>query len=429
MRNNPIFLKVSNFLRICRRQVLAIRNGAMMNFRGTATRNSSMDTVIVLSLGNLGRSAEVAKQAFLQGYRVHVFCKDYPTPEARFAHSWTKLDCRSEFDLALRVARKLNPKAILFESKNLLLPMQNFLASELGLKAVGVEAATSSNSKIRLREALDEDNVPNLPWRKAEDFEDSPIGFPLVIKPDLGTGSKGVRFIGSKQELSESDWRDEEIVNDESVGDEMILEQYVEGRQFDVEGLASNEQYFPIIVVEEFYEASPPYFPPKWFYFNPPISDKMRTNLVDTTKRALKAFGVREGAWHCEQRIDSSGTVRVLDYANRMGYNALISAASGVSFSAEYIRAMTAQDYSGMELNPVSLIQIFAFDNQTVSKMKKLVGSEPEAVQSKSFFPYEFAFHLFYGYIVVRSNDHKTLCELLAKYDLVPDEFEKFYNA
>lgn len=428
MKTQSLKLTISDQLRKARALALGLRNGTQMKLRGIRTRQSDMPLVIVLSLGNLGRSAEVARQAAAQGFKVHVFCKDYPTPEAQFAHGWTRLDCRTNFDHAVRVAKTLNPVGILLESKNLLLPMQNHLAEALGLKAVGEWAAKTSNSKIALRESLDRSGLPNLPWVRAEDFATNPIDFPMVIKPDLGTASKGVRYLVDKAALDADNDFEDDVQSDESVGEQMLLESYVAGRQFDLEGVASHGNFHVLTIVEEFYEASPPYFPPTWFHFNPPIDDATRDNMTRTTFKALKAMGVENGGWHMEQRVDKDGIVRVLDYANRMGYNMLVSAAAGVSFCGEYVKAMSHDNYPGPNLRPQSLLQIFAFGEAKIAKMRKLVAERPDDIHSSSFFPFKFSYHLYLGYVVVQAKDYPALYKIIDAYDLVPDEFEAYYG-
>jgi len=398
-----------------------------MKIRAILESSKKERSVVVLSLGSLGRSPEVAKQANEQGFYVHMFCHEFPTPEARYAHQWTRIDCRYDFDSALSVARIVDPLAILLESKNMLLPMQNYLAKELGLTAVGDDAAETSNSKMKLRQCLERDKVLSLPWGLYEDIDDNQVTFPIVIKPDMGTASKGVRFVENRDQLKLNKDVFFQTKEDESVGYRWIYESYIKGRQFDLEGIASNGSYHTLTIVEEYYEASPPHFPPAWFYFNPPISDNEKELLTSATYRALASLSVQYGSWHMEQRIGVDGQVYIIDYANRMGYNQLVSSASGVSFSGEYIKTIVNRQYSMPELTRISQLQLFAFTTDTLKSMKLLVKSKPEHIHSKSFFPYEFSFHLYLGYVVIQAENHSELLKILIEFDLVPEQFKKYY--
>ena len=421
-------LWMTTFLRKGLRTARLARNRGAMALRGMSAVNKAKPRVIVLSLDRLGASREVARQAYLRGYNVHVFAPSFPVLDATYAHGWTRLDPRTDFDRAVAVARMLDPVAILFESKNLLLPMQNHLATALGLRASGDKAVTTSNSKIALRRELDNAGIANVPWIAIENYSEGNFTFPCVIKPDLGTASKGVRIVQDHQDLTDGGDIRKMVVNDPSVGDRMLLEGFVKGRQFDLEGVAIDGKYYLICLVEECYESAPPYFPPSWFYFNPPISDTVHAKLWETTQAALRAMGVRNGGWHMEQRLNAKGEVIVLDYANRMGYNLLISAAAGTSFAGKYVDLMTGHDVAAPVLAPRTQLQIFAFEEDTLARMSRLIRDRPANVQSKSMFSYEFSFHLYLGYVVVQFADHAELMRVLGEYDLVPELFASYYS-
>lgn len=423
----PLWLTA--FLRSGLRIIRRTRNTVRMWCKRLSDRGTDKPVVVVLSLDKLGPSHEVSRQAWLKGFRVHVFAPTFPVLDAAHAHDWSKIDPRTDFDAALEIARDVKPVAVLLESKNLLLPMQNYLANELNLKSTGDKAVETSNSKIALRRSLDEHGVPNVPWMPLEDFgHDTDFPFPGVIKPDRGTASKGVRFVALTAEVfRDGGDRIDRALKDPSVGERMLLEGFVKGRQFDLEGVAVDGEYHLFCIVEEFYEAAPPYFPPAWFHFNPPISQRDQDVLWSTTKKALKALGVQNGGFHLEQRLDASGTSRAIDYANRMGYNHLISAASGVSIAGCYVDLMTGRTKDIARFKPRSLLQIFAFDDDTLRRMRRFVADHPQHVHSRSFYSYEFSFHLYLGYLVVTFDTFAQQQRLLQEYGLEPKEFAGFY--
>ncbi len=404
-----------------------LRNRILMWLRRRAAAGAGLQTVIVLSLDKLGPCREVAKQAFEKGYFVHVYAPTFPVLEAQFAHGWSRLDPRTDFELAARIADTLNPVAILVEYKNLLLPMQAHLSDKLSLQSVGEIASNTSNSKIALRRALDEHDLVNLPWMLLTDYSEGKFAFPCVMKPDLGTASKGVRYVVDHNDLVENSDLSSALKDDPSVGEELLLEGFVEGRQFDLEGLAIDGVYYLLCVVEEFYEAAPPHFPPAWFLFNPPIEQSRLSRLWDATQKALRAVGVRNGGWHMEQRIDSDGEVFILDYANRMGYNQLISAASGINFAGTYVDVMTRQTATVPKRVPTIMLQLFAFDAIQLVNMKKLASEHPDCIHLQSYNSYEFSFHLYLGTIVVKFETFGELIAVLAKFDLVPAKIGEYY--
>ena len=306
--------------------------------------------------------------------------------------------------------------------------MQSHLATSLGLVAIGDKGVETSNSKVALRQSLDAAGLPNLPWLLLEDYVPGSFTFPCVVKPDKGTASKGVRYVADEAELLRGDAQAKHLARDVSIGDRMLIEGFVKGRQFDLEGIAVDGTYYLLCTVEQFYEAAPPYFPPSWFFFNPPVPAATQTKLWDVTQKALKALGVQNGAWHMEHRIDKTGNVRVLDYANRMGYNQLISAACGNSFAGKYVSLMTKGAFTPPTLSHISQLQLFAFEPYVLARMRQLAAQHPELVHSKSFFAYEFSYHTYLGYIVLQFLDYAAMHTCLKEWDLLPPQFERYYS-
>lgn len=410
-----------------RRYQLLLRHWLPLKARSFAAKSSPNPWVIVLSLGSQGGSGEVARQASMRGLDVHVLCPEFPVTEAGFARGWTRLDPRKDYDLALEAARSINPVAILVEGKNLLLPMQSCLAEELNLVGVGGRAAKNSNSKLAMRQALAEAGLCQIPWVSVADYVPGALEFPAVMKPDLGTASKGVRLLDSPEQLELKDGYEEKLKADGSVGDRMLLESYVPGRQFDVEGIAINGTYYTLAVVEEFYEGQPPYFVQRCFHFNPPIARELWSKLNEHSHSALQALGVKNGAWHVEQRVASDGSIQVLDYANRMGYNKLVSLAAGVSFAGSYVDTLVSGEYKQLTLKPKNVVVLYAYDSATVEKIKKFRSAYPEHVHRATFRASEVSYHMMLGYLVVVTDNYASMRGMLEECGLLPSEFESFY--
>lgn len=402
--------------------------GAWITLRQKLRRLPNRPNVVVLSLGSIGNSQCVAKAARAQGYNVHVFCHEPPFREARQLDFWHKIDCRYDFEQALKVARKLKPKAILLAEKNLLLPMQAHLADALGLRSVGEKAARTSNSKIAFREALDAACLPHLPWCRLDDYTPDQLALPAVLKPDCGTASKGVRYVGCAADLELDPDYAARMEADPSVGGAFLLESYVAGRQFDIEGLARDGDYHVLTVVEEKYQDTPPYFPPCWFLFNPPIPDQLRQRLIDRAKEALAALGVQNGAWHCEMRVDQTGEVRLLDYANRMGYNQFVSYASRVDFAGSYVSLMCDPGFAIPTPRPRALMRFLSKDRAETAALAKLHRDRPETSVLANFLPFEFSYHQYFAMIGILQPDFDALFTLMRRYGLVPKAWSDFYS-
>lgn len=389
--------------------------------------------VVLLSLGRQGPSHNVAKVLVRQGLKVFVLCPEFPALEAPHIHGWKRVvglndaDRIADFEALVAELKPLAPKAVLLEGKNLLLASQTRFAEALNVRAIGAKPALASNSKIAMREALDTSSGPSLPWQEVLDTGTPiTIALPAIYKPDMGTASKGVRLISSQEDLVREDQHDRALAADISVGKRRILESFIAGRQFDMEGIAANGEYILLACVEEHYGGRAPYFPPGWHYFNPPIPKDMEISLKNAMQVSLHALGVRHGAFHMEMRVDDTGNVYPLDYANRMGYNEIISEASGVSFSGAYVEAMTGT-LGKVERSPRPVVTIFCQDQQQLDGAWAFRRKHPNQTFRFSPAPSQIGHTRIFGRITIRDDSDAALVFKLKEAGLMPEQFAEYY--
>jgi hypothetical protein len=388
--------------------------------------NANAPIAIILSKGQYGHSKNVTMAAKELGFQIHIFCPDFPVNEARFGSKWHKVDCECDFEIAREIALRLKPSVILIESKHSLLVMQNELAKITECKTVGDLASITSNSKFQMRVALKAANVGTLKWHTLKSLlmSETELSANYVFKPEVGSGSAGVRLVRSTSQLNNL-FGETEPING-------IVEEFISGRQFDLEGVAVDGEFFPLCLIEEHYGDAAPYFPPSWFLFNPPIDDDTRTILVENAKRALRALGVKNGAWHIEQRIDkNTGDIIVLDYANRMGYNKLVSHATQRSFPALYIRSMTSETYSYRDHTVDSdlgcLLKIYAFDNEQKQDLLDFARQNPELVLQVRTHSQMIGDWTFAGFIVFKTDNVDQLFTKLSTAELLHEKIREYY--
>ena len=69
---------------------------------------------------------------------------------------------------------------------------------------------------------------------------------------------------------------------------------------------------------------------------------------------------------------------------------------------------------------PVNQALIYAFDTETIANFKRLIKGYPENVIRQSFFAFDFSFHKYKGYIVLKFDDYKQMELVLKKFNLLP---------
>lgn len=413
--------------RLARTVLFNARGAALMaarRLRGPSPKG----TVALMSLGGTRGSLYLARAAWRLGYDVHVFSPDFPTYESRFSAAWTKADLINNYEADRKKVAAAKPKAVLVEYRNIFLPAVANLHRELGLRDFGDISHRTSNSKSAFRKAIDDAGLANLKWCTLDDYAPGKVPMPFVVKPDKGTGSRGVTFVETPAGIDEALAKREALRDDPTIGGPMVIEQFIEGRQFDVEGVAFDGEYHILTLTEEHYERTGSAFPSSWFLFSPPIDPALQARLFERVKKLLKALGVVNGGFHVESRIGADGEIYPIDYSNRMGYPELVSAACGYSFLQLYVKTMTGEDWTPPVPKFRSIYQTYIMDAQEWENMKRLLRTEKDCLEDVRTSGAVMAGVYVHGRIALRTETFDEMLALLRKYDLVPKEWKAFYG-
>lgn len=214
-------------------------------------------------------------------------------------------------------------------------------ALELGLPGVPPEVATRVRNKAVMRRALDAAGVPNPQFREVRSLEEAraaaeSIGLPVIIKPSDANSSKGVQQITQLDELHDAF----PAAVKYSFTDSALIEEYLDGEEFCVDGLMHQGTYIPGGITGK--EMSPlPYRFDKGIFMPPNNSRGECDAIEECACQALKAVGFENGTFHLEVIVTADGP-RIVEMAGRPGGGRiptdLIPTAYGHDFMADSIR-------------------------------------------------------------------------------------------
>lgn len=380
---------------------------------------------VLLSMGGRLGSPMLAEVLLQRGYELHVVSGRLPGHELRWAKRWHKVDPLGPYEQLLDCVRGIDPSLVLCEMRNVLIPAKARLIVDLGLGDFGTKSGLTSTSKIAFRTALDEAGVSNTRWCLLEDLGSGVLDFPFVIKPDLGTGSRGVHFVENDASLEDALAAMEMHAEDVLIGGEMMAEEFVRGRQFDVEGVVHDGEVHPLTLTEEHYDQVGQFFPSSWYLFSPPIDEGLREGLLRCAAETVKAAGVKAGAFHCEMRVAADGRIIPLDYSNRMGYPKMVSEASGESFFRHYISSMERNEFASPSPEWRTVFQRFLASPAEFEAYLRLEERHPDRFIEFRKQPNKVGGVQRYGRASLRAADFNSLRELLG--DLAPTEWADFY--
>jgi biotin carboxylase len=133
------------------------------------------------------------------------------------------------------------------------------LAERLGLPGLPVETARTVADKRRMRAAFEKRKVRCPKGREAASFEEAEqafhqLGAPVVVKPVDGSAQRGVTEVRAEAELAEA--VDRALAA--SRAGAIVLEQYLDGDEFTVNGFLLEREYFPMSVTRRLLYPPPP---------------------------------------------------------------------------------------------------------------------------------------------------------------------------
>ncbi len=201
-------------------------------------------------------------------------------------------------------------------------------AAALGLPFHRPEAARVTRSKLETRQHLRDAGL-RVPWFECVALEADPrtvarrVPYPCVVKPLALSGSRGViraddeasfaaAFVRLRGILSAPDVR----VQRNALHDRVMIESYIDGTEFAVEGLMTNGDFRPLALFDKPDPLQGPFFE-ETIYVTPssqtyPEQERIMAGVRD----AALALGLSHGPVHAECRVNLSG-VYLLEAAAR----------------------------------------------------------------------------------------------------------------
>ena len=201
------------------------------------------------------------------------------------------------------------------------------IASALGLPGMPPAAADRARSKLRTLEASRDAGLPTPRFMELVDASSlrdaaAHVGFPAVIKPVFGAEALGCLRVDDVEGLEAGYARVAALVTPElnaifRQGCELLLEEYLDGTEFDVDILLSGGECV-FSAVSENWPTDEPYFVETGMH-SPSAHPAERLEAVtDLCVRTALTLGFRDGVLHSEAKDTSRGP-RLLEMNARLG--------------------------------------------------------------------------------------------------------------
>lgn len=216
----------------------------------------------------------------------------------------------------LKEAKKLNIDGILTTSD---FPVRTiaYVSEKLELNGLSQKAALISTNKYLLREILREKKLNYPKYVKVDDFKDlARIDFfPAIIKPIDSSASRGVKKVNIKEEL----FHEYETSKSFSVSKTVIVEEYINGKEYSIESVSTNGKHQIIAITEKITIGKENGYFVEYSHQIPANLNKLNYELLsNTTIDALTAIELDNSVSHTEIVI-SNNKAYIIEIGARLG--------------------------------------------------------------------------------------------------------------
>lgn len=316
------------------------------------------------------------------------------------------------------------------------------IAKAINIPSIDPEAAYRARNKYEMRQAIYNHNPDLVPAfveiNSLEDIENyiAHIGFPAVLKPISASGSKGIFIVNTLEEAFKAFKTLGKLMDDVAegwfynrYGNKFILESYISGQEFSVEGLILNNDIFIAGITDKLTTDDWHLEYRHIFPANYPTEVCMA--IEKATKEVILTLGMNNCPFHLEGKWTDKG-FKLIEIAARIGgdlihthliensldFNWLIFVITALTQKQfPPISSQTTEKFSGIQfiLAPDSLTFSGLNYRHTTNSRPGLIKIEELALPGTTILmpPQDFAMQRL-GYIMAESDNYESLEQLLA---------------
>lgn len=273
------------------------------------------------------------RQAKALGYEIYAFGRaadDHVSAE-KYADHFYDISFKEQ-ERILDICKKEGVHGVtsfLIESA---LPFVYYISRGLGVPCNSPECEAYTANKYAMREQLQKMNLTIPEYQAIHSLSEwKPMQMPVIVKPVDSGGSRGVSLVRSEMDMRQAvdralDWSAKGLV---------MVEQYIEGREFSVETISYQGKHH-ILQITDKLTTEAPYFVEIAHHQPAVLAEKQKMDIQNLTLRMLDALHVTYGAGHTEIKMNKAGVPYIIEMGPRMG---------GDFISSDLVRLSTGYDF------------------------------------------------------------------------------------
>ena len=332
-----------------------------------------------------------------------------------------------DYEGTCAVVEKYGINAIVTAATDKPLVMMARIAEKYGFPFYSVETAQWSTDKYQMKYRFETGDVPHAQGRLISKVEETEgLVFPVIVKPRDNSGSRGVKLCRNIVELKASI---EEALENSKL-DTVLVEEFIEGPEYSIEGL----HYDGDSEVIQFTEKKTTEFP-----YNVELGHKQPANLTEEQKNNIREIVSKIGEAmnfvncpsHTELKINKRG-IFVIETSPRLGgdyiTSTLVPLSTGINMEDQLLHIALGEtvDTKSGRVEKASGVCFFCLPEGVVKSI------DPQ-INDVASWPGVYSFELKlkegdeihqitsslnrYGEMIVSGYDYSEVDSLLGKYE------------
>lgn len=303
-----------------------------------------MAVILQLGAGELMRHS--IRQIQAMGHQVYAIDKNPHAPAFAIADGHAPIDLVDTESIS-NYAREIGADAILAVNEAGVLSAAT-TNQKLGLRGLHPETALKALDKGKMREAWQIANLSQPQFVIVDSVADIPsaaekIGYPLIIKPTMNWGSRGISRVETADDLL---WAMDFAGEHQRQGD-IIIEQCIDGTEMTIEALMKEGEIGILAKSDKEHQPHPKFRVAMGLNY----PAKFDTAILETTdnliEKAAFALGIDNCAIHAEVMV-LDGEVYLIEMGARPGgghiFGQIAEAVSGISMPQALISILLGED-------------------------------------------------------------------------------------
>ena len=291
-----------------------------------------MNKTILLIAGGYNQ-VSLAQEIINQGHDLILVDPNLDAPCSRYSNIQLLHDTRFYLDILKSIKEKnLVINGVLSDQSDAALKSVSIVADKLGLIHKNLSFINNSlnksiqydilsKSKVRVPKtykcSLGQEKILIEKSEKIIDFSEKSY----VLKPADSQGSKGVYVVNSRKELETY------LTNSfkESKIGMVLLQDFLEGREYSIDGLISKGKFYPLVCASKFHYINNQCIDERNTFIND-VEEEILKKLIIETEAAAKSLGFQETLLHAELILcDKKNEAFIIEISPRGGGGSISS--------------------------------------------------------------------------------------------------------